>query len=708
MKKLFLKIVVLLLLYVLCGVLGNAQFHFDETNMRYNRLLKRAMSLAEQENYVEAIKTFKVLLKSYPNDLDALYNIGVCYLNTSNSADTAKVYFYKGLEVISSDEKLMDLKNEFAMSLGKTYQVLLQPQKALAIYEMIKNDLVHSDSTLMYNVEREMQICHNAHFFIHHPIEITVENLGSGVNSMYDDHSPIVAIPENQLFFTSRRNWIRLSLLPDGQYAEKIYSIPLGSNWESARMVKVFFKQNEHESAVSLSPDGNEMVLYRNDVHGKSLYLSHFDGQSWSSPEKLPYPINSDAEETHGSVSADRSTFFFTSDRKGGFGGLDIYMIKRDVNGKWGMPRNLGPNINTQYDEETPVIHYDGKTLYFSSEGHNSMGRLDVFYSQMRQDSTWNKPVNMGYPINTPDDDFFFVPTLDKSHAYYASSRFEDNYGGSDIYHVKFNAGSDTELAVVEGKVKAEGIEEHEGVRILVTRLRDDKIVGDYRPCKVSGKYLMFLEVGYEYEVKEKKSKSQEENLAIIDVTPDMSFQNLKNAVEFKDIAMEAPLIMKKKEVLPFPVFAQSKSDEKEDVIPFVSDVILSSQEVGEDKGTETFLNQSENKMSIPISTKETGSINLLAREDVPMQEIDSKKAYTLQLLALQDAPLKDYCFFTEKDLENVKEYKCVDGYTRYVFGEFDEYESSLKLKEELIRSGKFSDIWIRLLDDVVALEVEM
>ena len=147
---------------------------------------------------------------------------------------------------------------------------------------------------------------------------------------------------------------------------------------------------------------------------------------------------DSQANETHASLSPDKSTLFFTSDREGGYGGKDIYMIKKDEHGNWGEARNLGPQVNTPFDEETAMLHPDGNTLYFASEGHNGMGQLDVFYTQMNPDSTWTSPSNMGYPINTPEDDFFFLPTIDKNKAYYASTHFSGNMGGSDLYRNNF------------------------------------------------------------------------------------------------------------------------------------------------------------------------------------------------------------------------------------------------------------------------------
>ncbi len=663
------------------------------------------MYLANEGNYKDAISNFKVLLENDPKDLDALFNIGLCYLNTSDGADTAVTYLNRGMNTLTKEQKSGYFGREFGMSIGKAYQVLLQPLKAIEIYENLLVNVPEEDTLVMKELEHEIQVCHNANFFLQHPVDIKVKNMGPEVNSMYDDHSPLVCVSESELFFTSRRNWMKLSLLPDGQYAEKIYSVPLAAkNWESARLLKVFFKQNEHEAAASLSPDGDDMILFRNDVHGKSLYISHFDGKNWSEPEKLPYPINSFAQETHGSLSADKSTLFFTSDREGGLGGIDIYMCKRNPNGTWGEPKNLGPNINTEYDEETPMIHYDGKTLYFSSEGHNSMGRLDVFYAQMNPDSTWSRPVNLGYPINTPDDDFFFVPTVNKSHAYYASSKFDDNYGGSDIYQVTFESDDNTELAVVEGQIDEIFGDNMKDVRLLVTRRKDKHLVGDYRPNPTNGKYMMFLEVGYEYEIEQTNSNESIREVGYVDVTPEMNYQKKKLPVLFKDVVMDAPL-------------------EKMDRVSDIKNEQIASVKINNEKneGVEKTLKQESKTL---LEDVKHSNDNIVRAEENEIRKIapdvksttavvdenniyipSTKKGYTIQLMALENGPLKDRAFFTKRGIKNVQEVKCIDGFTRYVFGEFDGYRSSLVIKKKLLNEGWFLDIWIRPIKDIEDLK---
>ncbi len=708
MKKTIHNFILSLVCFLLVPIVLNAQNSKEIKSSRNAKMFKKAMELADKENYREAIEIFKSIVINNPKHLDALFNMGLCYLNTTDGADTAIICFNKGLNILTDEEKKGYLGKELGLSLGKAYQVLLKPLKAISIYEELLQNTAEEDTALIKEIEREIQICHHADFFISNPIALKVENMGSSVNSIYDDHSPLIAVSESQLFFTSRRNWIKLSLLPDGQFAEKIYTVPLSANnWESARLLKVFFKQNEHEAAASLSPDGNELVLFRNDEHGKSLYLSHFNGKSWSTPEKLPFPINSYAEETHGSISADKSTFFFTSDREGGFGGLDIYMVKKLPDGKWGKPRNLGQKINTEFDEETPMIHYDGKTLYFSSEGHNTMGRLDVFYSQMNPDSTWTFPVNMGYPINTPDDDFFFVPTINKSHAYYASSKFADNYGGSDIYHVEFDSDIDTELAVIEGEIDNSLGKDYKKMRVLVTRTNDDKLVGDYRPDSEDGKYMMFLESGYEYQV-EQTTVENKIKKEFVNVTDNMSYINNKMPVVFTDVAMEAPLVR-----LIEPTSTEFVTDDnqiatknKSRVNTLEKTLRTEKKSLIKNKPDETITkNKSRTKRKkIPENVNNVKRF-LNNKRSTPVN-IKPIKRYTIQLLALKERPLKDLSFFSKKGIKDVIIYKCKDGFTRYTYGEFSSYRACIQLKKDLINNSNLKDIWIRPIKDFEALAI--
>nr|WP_321453778.1 hypothetical protein [uncultured Carboxylicivirga sp.] len=615
-----------------------------------NRSLHRAFQQEESGDFHNAINSFKDIVNTHPDFVEGYLHLGICYLNLNNSADTAVVYLEKGFNQLDSSEVLSDLGLDIQLTLAKSYQVIMQTDKALNIYNYLSRNI--DNLILLDEIEKEKRMCENAKIFLQNPIDITITNLGKKINSKYDDHSPLVSVFEDLVIFTSRRSDAKLPKLRDGQYPEKIYSSQYEGEWEKASSLTHFFKNPEHESALSISSDGTELFIYRNDDEGKSIYESRYVNQEWLEPVKLPYPINTIADETHASLSADKSTLFFVSNRAGGYGGTDIYMAKKNIDGTWGTVRNLGPNVNTRYDEETAMIHPDGKTLYFASEGHNSMGRMDVFFTQMLADSTWEEPVNLGYPINTPDDDFFFLPTLDRSKAYVASARFNDNYGGSDIYKVEFDASFQGELAVIEGEVVDKSKLQEGGVRIMVTRKVDDRLVGDYRPDKESGRYVMFLETGYDYQVEEKAGK-KEMRVSSLHVDQEMASSNEVSLYTFEDIRMEPPLVHI---TIKAPFEEENKQIEEQ-----------------------------------------------IIRE---MHNVKNIEYYTVQILALKHKPIFAFLYFNGLIKDDIQSFKCSDGYTRYIYGVYNNKEESLKARERLKEMGRFKDSFVRPIHDLETLKI--
>jgi hypothetical protein len=184
-----------------------------------------------------------------------------------------------------------------------------------------------------------------------------------------------------------------------------------------------------------LSSDGNLLFLSKDDDFNSDLYVSSFNGQSWTKAEKLNKNINTKCWESHGFISEDGNILVFASDRPGGFGGLDLY-ISEKVNGDWGPAVNMGPEINTQFNEDRPFLINKGKTLFFSSQGHINMGGYDIFRSDKQSNGLWNKPANLGYPINTPGDNIFFMPTGDGKSGYYSLVKKSEGFGKEDIYRI--------------------------------------------------------------------------------------------------------------------------------------------------------------------------------------------------------------------------------------------------------------------------------
>lgn len=607
----------------------------DDTTV--SKLFNSAVSYSEVGDFERAIPLFKKVAEKEPENINVLYNLGHCYLNAKGGHDSALVYFTKAIDILKPENNNKELGIDLHLSMAKSMQMLYQYNEALVVYQKMLGFVDESQTELRTMIDREITICNNGISFMKNPVKLEVQNFGATVNSSYDDHSPLVSADESVVIFTSRRQSPYSQMLADGQYSEKIYSAKKeGETWGQAEVVKEVVKRDSHEAAVCLSADGSELYLLRSDFDGQRLFVSEFDGETWSEPFLLPEGINSRYNETHASINADKSILFFTSDRKGGQGGLDIYMVRKLPNGKWATPRNLGPDINTSYDEETPMIHPNGKTLFFSSEGHNTMGKFDVFYSRMNADSSWSKPVNMGYPINTPDDDFFFVPSAAQNRAYMASSRFDGHHGGSDLYIIAYEEPEADRLAVVKGTLSVGSVGEDfawDDVVIHVKDKKTDALIGEYKPNPVSGKYMFILEADKTYDVVV-EGKNIETTTSSLTVTRDMTYLNQSQSVETDDLMVE------------------------ELIVEANSDAIADAKGLTDQ------------------NTEATGK-------------------YTVQFITLKK-PLKNYNRYKNLDQTKIMMYKGTDGNYRYVYGSFNTFAEAKNSKQEIIKLTGYNDTFVR------------
>lgn len=255
-------------------------------------------------------------------------------------------------------------------------------------------------------------------------VKITVTNVGDVINTAYDEFAPIISADGYMMIFTSSRpigkKAIAKKLLAGNENIYVSYYDDYTWKWSEPKLLGESINQPEkNNSAISLSNDGQRLLLFRGDPDG-NIYETVLKGDEWSEPVKLPEPINSKMHESSASISPDGRTIYFVSNRKGGQGKLDIWMCHQDNMGTWGKAENLGSEINTPENEEGVFIHPDGKTLYFSSKGHNSIGGFDVFKTVL-EDGKWGTPVSLGNLINTPEDDLFFSITADGKTGYYST-----------------------------------------------------------------------------------------------------------------------------------------------------------------------------------------------------------------------------------------------------------------------------------------------
>jgi hypothetical protein len=341
-------------------------------------------------------------------------------------------------------------------------------------------------------------MCERAKWQLDHPQNYVITNVGPVINQETNDYSPVLSLDESAMFFTSRRMRADSSntFLTDfdtGEYKEDIWVSykDISGQWQAPELLNI--NTDQHAASISVSPDGQTLYIYFDENGNGQIYKSVLVGETWEKPELLGSDVNTEAWETHVTVSADGKTMYFVSDREGGYGGRDIYRCVKLPNDEWSKSLNIGAGINTPYEEDAVFLSVDGKTLYFASTGHDTMGGFDIFYSTLGSDEEWSKPVNIGYPVNTVDDDVFFFPTGDQKRAYY-SSRKEEGYGLKDIYMIDMpDTPLESDLAVLKGYIIApEGEDLPEDCYVLVTNNKNGD-VSEYRPRDRDGAYVAIL-----------------------------------------------------------------------------------------------------------------------------------------------------------------------------------------------------------------------
>ena len=292
-----------------------------------------------------------------------------------------------------------------------------------------------------------------------------------------------------------------------GNYYEDIYySEKVNNKWSKPSLAIGDLNTEKSNSALFLSADGEKMLtsMVNTDVNkgpiGRGIYESAHNGMSWRKPRIIGNKVNSDYWETTASLDLYENILFFVSDREGGYGGRDIWMVKKLPYGNWTEPQNLGEPINTEYDEESPFLHPDGKTLYFSSVGHKSMGGFDIFKSTLNENITWSNPVNIGYPINTVGDDLFFMPSVSGNHAYFSSYR-DEGKGDYDIYELSLLSEEESHLSVYKGVVKSQNQVVLKDFTITVKNEKSFSNYENYHPNDSTGHFVFVLQSGHDYHI---------------------------------------------------------------------------------------------------------------------------------------------------------------------------------------------------------------
>lgn len=408
-------------------------------NKLYSAKFQEGEDYFNVQNFRKALRSYLVADSVEPTHADAKYKIGLCYLKTE--------YKLKSLSYFESANKMAPSKfDDIQYLLGYGYQLNLELDKALKEYNGYREFLItqkeSKEKTRLYEeLSKRISECKVGKELMAKPVNVEIANMGASINSKYVDYTPVISADEDMIMFTSRRKTTTGGTYDEDneEYREDIYrSIKENDAWQSATNIGPPINTTENDATNNLSPDGQKLLIFIDSKGEGNIWESKLNGEEWSKPEKLPAPINTKYHETSAAYSYDGNTLYFVSYRDGGMGGSDIYYVTKDKNGAWGKEaKNIGAPINTAFDEESIYMMPDGRTMYFSSKGHKTMGGFDIFKSVMDSTGKWSEPENIGYPINTSDDDETFVMAASGKHAYYTSVK-KDGLGTRDIYVINF------------------------------------------------------------------------------------------------------------------------------------------------------------------------------------------------------------------------------------------------------------------------------
>ncbi|MBL4593776.1 MAG: PD40 domain-containing protein [Flavobacteriales bacterium] len=463
----------------------------QENSKDFKKPFNFANKQYEIGNYYGALKLYDLIYNQDPENKELNFNMGVCNYNIKNYKK-AEEHFLKSSSAISLE--LFRYKASIA-------HVSMKFKKALNYYNAYK--IISGDKDLTNEEINHLVLkTKYAQTAILDKRNVLIQNMGETINTEHQEYVPLISADEKMMLFTSRRPGSTGGKLdPNGRPFEDIYiTTKVNNTWLAPKPLKEGINTATNDACVGLSADGQILFLFKpsEDQRTGDLYESRMGLDDWETPFKLGSNINSEYNETSACITLDDKVLYFSSDRPGGFGGKDIYKVMRLPNGKWSKAMNLGPTVNTAYDEDAPFIHTDKKTLYFSSKGHQNMGGYDVFKT-IYEKRVWSTPENLKAPINTVQDDIFFVLSASGKVGYYSSSR-EGGFGGQDIYKVVLKD-EFVKHHVLKAVVKSKKGKAPLSAKITLIENESKKVIGIYKSNNNTGKFIMLVDPGKSYNI---------------------------------------------------------------------------------------------------------------------------------------------------------------------------------------------------------------
>jgi outer membrane protein OmpA-like peptidoglycan-associated protein/tetratricopeptide (TPR) repeat protein len=374
-----------------------------------------------------------------PNNAELNVMIGDCYIRSTGEKEQAIQYLEKAITLSPS------MKSTAYWLLGEVYHLTYEFDKAIQHFNLCKNFLNAKSKTYaddLQHIKKRIAECETGKELVKNPVNVFIDNLGKVVNTSYSEYGPLINADASTLYFTSSRpsetesSFEEDAFNSEEDYPEDIYvTHRKDGEWTTPERLHSPINTPDNDAAAGISPSGDILFLFLPE-NGGDLGYTTLNGATWMPKKSLGNAINSPAHEANASLSSDGQTLYFVSNRSNPNGYHQVYYSNRDAKGAWMPAKPIGAPIASGYDERTVFIHTNGKTLYFTSNGHNTMGGYDIFRSDF-ENGHWTTPVNMGYPINTPEDDRFFTLNASGRYAYFSSFR-KDGFGLHDLYRITF------------------------------------------------------------------------------------------------------------------------------------------------------------------------------------------------------------------------------------------------------------------------------
>jgi tetratricopeptide (TPR) repeat protein len=595
------------------------------------------------KDYNKALDIYLKILRSEPENADIKHRIGICYLNSENKAK-AIPYLEEAVQKVSAKYNPNSLKEENAsfeayFALGSAYRVNNELDKAIEAYSKFKEYLDRNDDYNIRVADQYIKSCNLAKEMQQHPVVLKTTNLGGVINNERSNFNAVLSGDGKTLFYTS----------PGRQGYEIFMSAYADSGWTAPKNMTSVLGTGKFMKTCDLSADGLTLLLALEDPENSDIYISHLSKGRWSKVAPLDKTVNTSKQETHASLSPDNSTLYFTSDRKGGEGDLDIYKSVINSKGEWGKAVNMGPGVNTFFNEETPFVSPDGQVLFFSSEGHEGMGGYDVYRYSLGSISAG--AVNLGYPLNTTDNDLFYFPVGDGMSAYYAYAG-PGSFGGKDIYAVTVSEAE--KIPEVAEEVKIPEVAEDVKVPEVVEEVKVPEAIEEVKVAEVA---------------EDTGVAKAEEPLAEAIATPVTFTASSSSSYSIQIMALRKPV-----DLSHFPgltgITVVYRSDRW-----YRYTVGATTQEQEAVKTRDDMISKGYHDAFIRLK-------NLIPR-------------YTIQVMAVP-GPLRDLSAFS--NLPEVSVTRAEDNFCRYTTGEFETSEEAAVMLEKIKMLG-YSKAFIRKVD---------